>query len=195
MKTTVKSFFLLMFASATLAGCDNCGTTSILEPTVEDTQWLVYGNGDVALFNNAGDTVTYQRTGIYAQNVPGEGYSVTDDCIEKLNTQVTNIIEDKERKMPYLGTYVLKKPDSLIVKVGVGSKNAWEIKPTTDTPQTVEVGEGETKKTYTDVYVLTADSTAADSPKEVYFSKEQGFIKVELYNKKVLELIELKKGK
>ncbi|MCX2741093.1 hypothetical protein [Pontibacter anaerobius] len=192
MKTTVKSFFLLMFASATLAACDNCGDISITEPSTEDSQWLVYGTGDTALFRNeAGATITYLRTGIYAQNVPGDGYSISDDCIDKRNTQVTNIIEDKERKMPYLGTYILKKPDSLIVKIGVGNKNAWDIKDT-DQTQTVTVGEGESQITYNNAYVFEADSTAADSPKEVYFSKDKGFLKVELYNGKKLELVELK---
>jgi hypothetical protein len=185
MKTTVKSFLLLLFASATLAACDDCGDISITDPTPEDMQWLVYGTTrDTALFSNEdGDTLTYLRTGIYPQNVPGDGYSISDDCIEQRNTQVTNIIEDKDRKMPYLGTFILKKPDSLIVRVGVGNKNAWEIKGTDETQQ-VTVGE----KTYSDAYVLKADSTA-DGPKEVYFNKQDGFLKVEFYGGKKLELI------
>ncbi|WP_266204752.1 hypothetical protein [Pontibacter kalidii] len=195
MKTTVKSFFLLMFASATLASCENCGDISITEPTPEDSQWLVYGTGDNVLFRNEkDDTITYQRTGIYVQSVPGDGYSVSDDCIDKRNTQVTNIIEDKDRKLPYLITYILKKPDSLIVRIGVANKNAWEIKGS-DQPQTVTVGEGEDEITYNNAYVLKADSTAADSPKEVYFTKDEGFVKVELYNGKKLELIEIKNDK
>ncbi|OKL38443.1 hypothetical protein [Pontibacter flavimaris] len=185
MKTTVKSFFLLMFASATLASCENCGEISITEPTAEDSQWLVYGTGDTALFRNEeGDTLTYLRTGIYAQNVPGDGFSVTDDCIDQRNTQVTNIIEDKERKQPYLGTYILKKPDSLIVKIGVGSKSAWEIK-SSDVTQEVTVGE----TVYPEAYVFAGTTTTADEPRTVYFTKDEGFVYVEMNNGKKLELI------
>lgn len=184
MKTTVKSFFLLMFASATLAACDNCGDISITDPTPEDMQWLVYGNGDTALFRNElGDTVMYLRTGIYPQNVPGDGYSISDDCIEQRNTQITNIIEDKDRRMPYLGTFILKKPDSLFVRIGVGNKNAWDLKTATDELQEVTVGE-----TPYNAYVFKADSTAG-GPKEVFFNKQDGFLKVEFYGGKKLELI------
>ncbi|SFH02959.1 hypothetical protein [Pontibacter chinhatensis] len=190
MKTTVTSFLLLLFASATLSSCESCGDITITEPTVEDTKWLVYGQNDTALFKitdgGTVDTLTYLRTGTYVQNVPGAGYSINDECIDKRDTQLTNIIEDKERKLPYMGTYILKKPDSLIVKIGVGSKVAWEIK-NTDVPQPVQVNGDDYN-----AYVYTATPTADNDPKLVYFNKEYGFLRVELKNGKTLELIELK---
>ncbi|PTX21313.1 hypothetical protein C8N40_102289 [Pontibacter mucosus] len=187
MKTTVTSFLLLLFASATLSSCESCGEISITEPTVEDTKWLVYGQNDTALFKIDNDTIMYLRTGTYVQNVPGAGYSINDECIDKRDTQLTNIIEDKERKLPYMGTYILKKPDSLIVKIGVGSKVAWEIKNTDVTKEEVIHG-----KPYSNVYEYTATPTADTDPTKVLFSKEYGFLRVELKNGKTLELIELK---
>lgn len=186
MKTTVTSFLLLLFAAATLSSCESCGDITITEPTVEDTKWLVYNQNDTALFKVDNDTIMYLRTGTYVQNVPGEGYSINDECIDKRDTQLTNIIEDKERKLPYMGTYILKKPDSLIVKIGVGSKVAWEIKGT-DVTQPVKVNGNDY-----DAYVFNATPTADNDPKLVYFNKEYGFLKVELKNGKTLELIELK---
>lgn len=176
-----------MFASATLAACDDCGDITVTEPTIEDTEWLVYGSGDTALFRNGnGDTITYLRTGIYAQSVPGDGFSISDDCIEERNTQVTNIIEEKNRSLPYLGTFILKKPDSLVVKIGVGNKSAWEIRPTDET-QEVTVGE----TTYPDAYVFEGSTTTAEEPKTVYFNKTKGFLYVELNNGTTLELIDV----
>ncbi|TPE44485.1 hypothetical protein [Pontibacter mangrovi] len=184
MKTTVKSFFLLILASATLAACDDCGNISITEPTPEDSQWLVYGTGDTALFKDqAGNTITYLRTGIYAQNVPGDGFSVTDDCVSQRNTQVTNIIEDKDRKLPYMGTYILKKPDSLIVKIGVGDKAAWNITSSTPTE------DYKLNDTLYTAYILERADTATEGPAKVYFTKEKGFVKVEFDNENSLELI------
>lgn len=172
-----------------LASCDNCGEITITEPTPEDSQWLVYGAGDTVKFKNLsvdGDTVTYFRTGIYVQSLPGDGYSVTDDCIEQRNTQLTNIIEDQQRQLPFMATYILKKPDSLIIKVGIGTNVAWEISPNDDPTEEVSVGD---KKF--NAYVLEGSTTNANDPKTVYFNKEKGFLMVELNNGNRFELIDI----
>ncbi|RIJ34422.1 hypothetical protein [Pontibacter oryzae] len=186
MKTFIKSFLLLLFASAFLVACENCGSTNISEPTPEDAEWLVYGTGDTATFtDNTNDTVYYVRTGIYAQSLPGEGFSVEDECIEQINTQVTNVIEDAAGAQPILGTLILNKPDSLIVKIGVGQET-WQLDPNGIT-ETKVLGDS----TYTDVYVVEGSSTEPENVRTLFFNRRYGFLFIEFQNGNKLNLIRL----
>ncbi|ARS34441.1 hypothetical protein [Pontibacter actiniarum] len=192
MKTTITSLFSLLFASAFLVGCEDCGSATITEPTVADTEWLVYSSGDTAVFKDENaDTVWYVRTGIYAQSTPGDGYNVSDECIEKLNTQIANIMEDTreaaDQRQPYLGTLILSKPDSLLVRIGVGTQATWSIDTAAATQEKEVNG-----KTYTGVYVLEGEGTKDTDVKNVYFNKSDGFLYVEFNNGRKLELIEVR---
>lgn len=184
MKTTVKSFLLLVFASAFLAACEKCNNINITEPTQSEIAWLVYNSNDTLYFRTeAGDTVMYRRTGIYAQNVPGEGYSVEDECIEELNTRVTNILEEEQRQQPFLATSVFSKPDSLLIKIGVGNNSSWMVDTTSAMQEVTVLG-----NTY-DAFVFEGTNTTATAPKTVYFNKIDGFLKIEFNDGKKLELI------
>lgn len=188
MKTTIKSLFFLLFASAFLVACEDCGSASITEPTATDAQWLVYENGDTAVFKDeTGAEIQFVRTGIYVQNTPGDGYSVGDECVEKLNTQITNIMEHTNRTLPYLGTFILTKPDSLLVRVGVGDSGAWDIATTEETKE-VKLG----NRTYSNVYVVEGTGAKENDVKTLFFSKSNGFEYIEFRNGKKLELVQVK---
>ncbi|WP_106219187.1 hypothetical protein [Pontibacter ummariensis] len=191
MKTTITSLLLLLFGAATLTSCEECGEMKINEPTGEDVKWLVYEKDDIARFlTEEKDTITYVRSVATVQNVPGEGYSASDECVEQLDTQVINIIEDVEKKQPYLGTSILSKTDTLLVRVGVGKLGAWEINKDKPTHQSLEVN----GKTYASVFeVKPGNNTASPQPtdvKRILFNKEQGFLSIEFHNGKKLERID-----
>lgn len=188
-------FLLMLFSAVFLFSCEDCDSVSIHEPVDQELDWLVYAQNDSALFelyttadDEEPDTILYRRTGIYADNVPGDGYSIEDDCIEQLNTQVTNIVEDKARSQPFLATYILTKPDSLTIKIGVGNKETWTLDQSTATTQET-IGE----LTFNNVYTLTGKSTDADQVKTVLFNKEFGFLKITFNNGKYLSLFDYKR--
>ncbi|GAB3811058.1 hypothetical protein GCM10028895_00860 [Pontibacter rugosus] len=164
MKTTLKTLFLLLFASGFLVACEQCTNVTYNEPTVAESEWLVYGGPkqviadtkvnlkDTILFKNErNDTIRYFRTGTYAQETPSEGYNVDDKCIEQLDTQVTNVIEDQARENPLLATSILRKSDALIVTIGVDRTGNWEIDTNGQTQSGVKV----LQRVYNDVYELT----------------------------------------
>ncbi|GHA79077.1 hypothetical protein GCM10007389_36490 [Pontibacter akesuensis] len=183
-------------------GCEKCANVSFSEPTLAETEWLVYGNlqkavadqqrdlKDTILFldEETKDTIRYFRTGIYAQSLPGDGYSIEDQCIEQLNTQMTNIIEDESKRNPLLATSILSKPDSLLIRIGVDKTGSWAIDPNGVTlPQMLING-----KEYYDVYELTGTGTKPTDVKKLYFNKEYGFLEVHFVNdKKKLSLLEI----
>lgn len=201
MKTTIKTFFLPVLASFFLMGCEKCANVSISEPTPIDNEWLVYGNAkeavadqqrnlkDTIIFlNEDNQTIRYFRTGIYAQSLPGDGYSIEDECIEQLNTQMTNIIEDESKRYPLLATSVLSKPDSLLVRIGVDKSGSWDIDPNGGTLSEKEIN----GTTYTNVYELTGTGTKDTDVKKIYFNKAFGFLEVEFVGNKKLSLLEIK---
>src|SRR5688500_4742138 len=106
-KTIYRSLLLLFLAASALTSCEKCGNVLITEPTPEDSEWLVYRQNDTTAFQTeTNDTVRYVRTGIYAQNVPGEGFTVEDECIDQIDVQVRAVMEDVADAQPYLGTRI-----------------------------------------------------------------------------------------
>jgi hypothetical protein len=185
MKNALGSFFLLLSASAVLSSCEKCGNTVITEPTPEDVEWLVYKPGDTVTFVTETNTrVKYARSGIFAQTIPGEGFTATDECIEKVDVQLRTVMDAVAGTLPSLGTRILNKPEELVVEVNVSNLGVWEINEASPTLDSVAVN----GITYRDVHEIKADSTTADGAKHILFNKEFGFLKVEFFNGKLLQL-------
>ena len=185
MKISLSSFLLLLVATALLSSCEDCGNVIISEPTEADAAWLVYRQKDTIRFvTELNETVAYTRTGIFAQNIPGEGYSATDECIEKINVQVRTLIEDVNDVHPPLGTRILSKPDGLLVDIGVADQGFWEINEQDPAFDNLEVN-GET---YTNVYEAVTNSTEVGRVKRILYNKEFGILSVEFNGGKILKL-------
>jgi hypothetical protein len=187
MKKTVTTIFSLLFGSLFLYSCETCENPTITYPTESDNEWLVYKPGNKPVYKDERDTLirSYKFIGFLGQNVPGAGASVSDDCLEKLDTQVTAQLSDTTGKHSTFYTYILKRPDSLQVKIAVDNVNAWTLDQNKPTYQTLEVG----GNVYADVFEVKADSLKINSVKKVLFNKQYGFLQVEFYNKKRLTLV------
>lgn len=182
----------MLFATAALTSCEQCGNVLITEPTPEDSQWLVYKLNDTISFKTeANDIVRYARTGIYAQNVPGEGFTMEDECIDQIDVQVRTVIEDVENEQPYLGTRILSKPDDLVVEVAVGENvndkaveiGVWEIDESAASYDSLIVND----QMYYEVFELNPENTKANSVSQILYNKGFGFLRVAFYNGKQLE--------
>ena len=187
MKTSVTTLCTLLFGAVLLSSCDKCGESTITMVTEDDAKWLVYDGKDTIRFvNEANLPVNYVRTRLTSENVPGEGYSLDDKCIDQLDTQVGNIIQDVRSQQPGLATYILRRPNNLTVQLLVEGRGAYEINESTPTYPSLEVD----GTVYNNVFEVKKDSTAATSVKRILFNKEVGFISVELYGGKKLRRVQ-----
>lgn len=191
-KTLYKTLLVLLLAATALTSCEKCGNVVITEPTSEDSEWLVYKLKDTISFETeADDTVRYARAGIYAQNVPGEGFSLEDECIDQIDVQVRTVIEDVANKQPYLGTRILSKPNDLVVEVAVGETvkdkaveiGVWEIDENGASKDSLLVN----GKMYYNVFELNPIETKTNTVKQILYNKEFGFLRVAFLNGKQLE--------
>ena len=191
-KTLFKTLLVLTLAATALTSCEKCGNVNITEPTPEDSEWLVYKLKDTISFQTeASDTVRYTRTGIYAQELPGEEFSVDDECIDELNVQVRTVIEDVENEQLYLSTRILSKPDELVVEVAVGETvndkaveiGVWEIDENGASKDSLSVN----GKMYYNVFELNPTETKTNTVKQILYNKEFGFLRVAFFNGKQLE--------
>ena len=183
---------MLLLAATALTSCEKCANVTITEPTPEDSEWLVYKQNDTVSFQTeADDVVRYTRTGIYAQNVPGEGFSLEDECIDQVDVQVRTVMEDITNAQPYLGTRILSKPNGLVVELAVGENvddkavelGVWEIDERSPAYDSLEVND----KMYYEVFEVNPESTAANSISQLLFNKEFGFLRVAFNSGKKLE--------
>ncbi|NDK56562.1 hypothetical protein [Pontibacter fetidus] len=188
MKKTVYTIFSVLFGSLFLYSCETCDNPTITATTAEDNKWLVYDyiNYYNPLFENEQDSLikSFKFQNFITQNVPGEGSSLTDDCIESLDTQVFAHIADTTKRYPALYTYILKRPDTLEVRVAIENRGDWAIDKENPTYETLEVNGFD----YMDVYEINPDSVKANSVKQILFNKEYGFLKVDFYDGRQLRL-------
>lgn len=187
MKRTVTTIFSLLFGSLFLYSCESCENPTITYPTEDETKWLVYELGDKPVYKDERDTLirSYKFLGFLGQNVPGEGISLSDECMERLDTQVLAEVSDTTGRYPRLFTYILKRPDSLQVKIAVDNLGDWVLDQNNPTHETLEVD----GNVYSNVYEINADSVKLNSVKTVLFNKEYGFLYVDFYNNKKLTLV------
>ncbi|GAB3203243.1 hypothetical protein ABID22_000958 [Pontibacter aydingkolensis] len=195
MKFTLKTCLALLFGSVLFTSCENCKSPSITTFTETDTDWLAYtadaptdGKPDTIWFtNDAGADIKFTRTQLYANNLPGDGFTFDDKCIDQMNAQAGAIIQDVTRKMPGLATYILKKPNDLQVKLLVEKLGTYEIQEENPTHASLTID----GLTYVDVFEVSIPGNDTDDKgkvKLVYFNKTHGFIRVEFYGGKFLQL-------
>lgn len=195
MKIKLKACLALLFGAALLTSCDTCEKPTVTELTTEDTDWLVYvkpvpANGipdTVRFVNQANVPVKYVRTQLQSFQVPGEGYSVSDKCVEKIDVEANAVIQDVRGQMPGLATYILRKPNELVVQLLVQQLGVHEIDEKNPTHQSIELG-GQTYHQVFEVNVPGNDTDNAGKLKKLYFNKSHGFIRVEFYGGKYLQL-------
>ncbi|MEJ8757085.1 hypothetical protein WG947_08765 [Pontibacter sp. H259] len=187
MKRTLNSVFGLLFGSMFLYACETCDNPTITTPTQEDFSWLVYKmTSEVAFENEANALIeSYKYIGFNQQTVPAKGVSLNDDCIEKLDTQVVTQIADTTKQYPALFTYILKRPDSLQVRVAVENRGDWLVDKDNPTYETLEVN----GYLYYNVYEINPDSVRANSVKKILFNKDFGFLQVDFYDNRQLRLV------
>ena len=195
MKTTFKTGLALLLGAVLFSSCEQCQTTSVTEVTEADASWLSYtkpvptdGKPDTIRFANKDNAqVKFVRTHFYSSNVPADGYSFDDKCIEKMDTQVSAIIQDVKRRMPALATYILKKPNDLQVKLMVDKLGTYDINEESPTYATKEIN----GFTYQDVFEKEMQGNDTDDKgkiKKIYYNKAYGFIRVEFFGGEFLQL-------
>lgn len=195
MKTTLKTSLALLFGAAILTSCETCENASITPITDEDTSWLSYtkpvpsdGKPDTIRFSNeTGAEVKFIRTHLSSSNVPADGYSFDDKCIEKMDTQASAVVQDVTRKMPAMATYILKKPNDLQLKLLVDKLGTYDLDEQNPTHASKEIN----GITYQNVFEITMNGNDTDDKgklKKIYFNKAFGFIRVEFYGGKLLQL-------
>lgn len=192
MTHSIKLLGVFMLATLLFTSCKDCDTTTT-QFDEKDVEWLVYDRNDTIRFlNETGDTVTYANTALIAEQVPGEGYNISDNCIGHFDVQAYSVMEDIARSntntnaSPGIATYFLKRENSLEVSVAVNGRGEYKLNPGQPTYPSVEVND----VLYTDVYeVINNDASKATNVKRILFTKERGFLSVEFYNDKKLELI------
>ncbi len=164
--------------------CDECDP-SYNRPTETDLQWLVYDTNDSIRFVNENNvSYTYIRTDTYSQNVPAEGYSINDDCIEVLDTQVVSVIQQVKNQQPGFAVGLLKSADDLTLNLAVQDRGSYKIDIANPTYPTIDVN----GFTYNNVFEVKADSTKATSLKRLLFNKDFGVLSLETYDGKKLFL-------
>lgn len=185
MRISLLTFFALLFATAVLTSCEKCGEVSVTKPTPEDAAWLVYKKEDSIRFvTAAGSNVAYTRSGIFANEFPGEGFTSTDECIEKVDIELRTVIEDAKDMQPTLSTRIFTKPGDLLVEIGVAGQGVWKLNEQQPTYETFEVN----GKVYNNVHEVLTNSTKAGDVNRILFNKEFGFLSLEFNGGNVLQL-------
>ncbi len=180
---------------ALLTSCENCETPTTAQLTLEDTNWLAYvnpvpsdGKPDTIRFTNeVNATIKFVRTQLHSATVPGDGYSFEDKCIEQMDTQASSVIQDVARKMPGLAVSILRKPADLKVHLLVDGLGVYEIDEQNPTHPSLTVN----NKVYANVFEVNVPGNDNDNKgkvKQILFNKTDGFIKVDFYGGKHLQL-------
>ena len=186
MKKTITTALTLVLGSTLLFSCETCDNPTVTQLNQQDIDWLVYEEKSEEKFlNEKGDTIEYKFGGALAQTVAGEGYSTSDECIDKLDTQAFMYLQDESKKNDSFITYILKRPHNLILKIGVDGRGDWTIDKDKPTYPEYEVGD----RTFINVYEILPDSTKPTSVKRILFNKGYGFLYVGYYNGKSLQIL------
>lgn len=184
MRISLLTFFALLFATAVLTSCEKCGDISVTKPTPEDAAWLVYKREDSITFvTTAGSNVLYTRSGIFANKFPGEGYTATDECIEKVDIELRTVMEDVKDMQPALSTRIFTKPGDLLVEIGVAGQGVWELNEEQPTYEAETVN----GKIYNNVHEVLTNSTKAGDVNKILFNKEFGFLSLEFNGGEILK--------
>lgn len=186
MKHSLKLAGAFILATFLFTSCKDCDTT-VTQFDEDDVAWLAYEQNDTVHFlTELGDTVQYRNVGMRAEQIPGEGFNISDDCIERYDVQAYAILEEKTKKSPGLMTYFIKRENSFLVGLAVENNGEFKLDMAAPTYPSLEVN----GTPYLNVYeVLQTNNTEAGRVKRILFNQSYGFLSIELYGDKKLELI------
>jgi hypothetical protein len=175
-----------ILATLLFTSCKDCDTT-VTQIDENDAAWLSYEHNDTVNFlNELGDTVQYVNIAMRAEQIPGEGFNISDDCIEHYDVQAFAILEEQTKKNPSLMTYFIKRENSFLVSLAVEGRGDYKLNLDEPTYPSLEVN----GMTYLNVYeVLQTNQADAGRIKRMLYNKTHGFLSIEFYGDKKLELI------
>jgi hypothetical protein len=186
MKHLLKLVATFVFAAFLFTSCKECDvTTTQIEEA--DVDWLVYDRNDTIYFlSDVGDTILYRNTLLRAEQVPGEGYNASDNCIGHFDVQAVSVMEDVDRVAPGIAVYFLKRENLFEVKLLVDQRGEFNLNLAEPTYETYELND----VVYTDVYQITSSNASNEkNVSRILFNKAHGFLSMEFHNGKKLELI------
>ncbi|WP_157578845.1 hypothetical protein [Pontibacter roseus] len=174
---------LLLFSA-----CNDC-STSVSQFENGDSTWTVYAAQDSLQMLAENDTVyTFVNVRTSSEPVPGEGFDVTDACIEQYDTRRVSVMQqaDTPRRFPALTVIAQRRPNDIQVSLAVAGRGTLLI-PDVNTPQHASLPVN--GFTYTNVFdVAAADSTGSDV-KRILFNREFGFLQVEFFRGRTLKRV------
>lgn len=186
MKHLLKLVAVFVFAAFLFTSCKECDvTTTQIEE--EDVEWLVYERPDTIHFlTEAGDTVIYRNTLLRAEQIPGEGYNVSDNCIGQFDVQAVSVMEDVERVSPGIAVVFIKRENVFDLSLLVAERGEFKLNLAEPNYETYELND----VIYTDVYqVMSNNANDEKNVKRILFNKTHGFLSLEFHNDKKLVLI------
>jgi len=186
----MKSRFTLLLSfvagALLLSSCDKCGTATYAEPTAQDLEWLVYEQNDSIKYVNQDNVpLIFTRVNAVTNQLPGQGFSASDDCIERYDVQYATTMQDLKNQHPTFGTVVSRLSDTLLVQVMLENRGIYTIDVDNPDFPVKEVN----GKEYTDVYEINADSTRTYSLKHLLFNKTHGVLSYELYDRRTYKIV------
>ncbi|MHC2990483.1 hypothetical protein OB13_02385 [Pontibacter sp. HJ8] len=188
MTNSIKLMGAVLLSTFLFSSCQEDCDTTVTQVSEDEAGWLVYSRGDSAYFiNETNQQVNFVNTALLSEQVPGEGFSTTSDCIEQYDVQAFSSIEDPQNKYPGLATYILKKPDTLQVVIVVEERGEFEINEAQPTYATLTIN----NVAYSNVFeIVKTDSTKTTNLKRLRFNKQFGFLSAEYYDGKKLQLMQ-----
>jgi hypothetical protein len=174
---------LLLFSS-----CNDC-TTSVARFGEDDSDWTVYEARDTLLMVDDTDIVrVFVSTRVNSDPVPGDGFDVTDPCIEQYYTRRSSVMQHaaSPRLFPALTVVALKTPETVRINLVVAQRADLPI-PDIDTPQHAEYTLEEV--TYQNVYDITNEESGPDGVQRILFNRTYGFLRVEFADGRTLTRI------
>lgn len=171
-----------------LGACNDC-TTSVATFENGDSNWTVYNARDTLLMVDDTDIVrVFVNSRVNSDVVPGEGFDVTDACIEQYYTRRSSVMQHaaSPRLFPALTVVALKSPETVFINLVVAQRADLPI-PDINTPQHAQLTlEG---VTYQNVFDINSDDSDSNDVKRILFNREFGFLHVEFTNGRTLTRI------
>jgi hypothetical protein len=175
--------FLLLFSS-----CNDC-TTSVAQFENGDSDWTVYEARDTLLMVDRTNIVrVFVNTRVNSDPVPGDGFDVTDPCIEQYYTRRSSVMQhaSSPRLFPALTVVALKTPETVRINLVVAQRADLPI-PDINSPQHAQYTlEG---VTYQNVFDIINEESGPDGVSRILFNRDFGFLRVEFADGRILTRI------
>lgn len=177
----IYTYFSLGFLCSLLllSSCNDC-TTSVAQFENGDSDWVVYGTGDtLRMVDEQNNAFTFVNTRVSSDPVPGEGFAVSDACIEQYDTRRASVMQETSqpiRRLPGLTVIARRRPNDIQVSLVAVNRGELLI-PDINTPQHAQLDIN--GFTYSNVYEVVNEAPAPDGLRRVLFNREYGFLQVE----------------